>query len=59
MGAALLAGLAVGFWNDYKDIKKRWKIDRTFKPDKSIDNSELLKYWNKALERAKGWVEEE
>ena len=58
LGAALLAGLAVGFWNDYDDIKKRWKTDRTFFPDRSVDNKELFKYWNKALERTKGWVEE-
>ena len=59
LGAALLAGLAVGFWNDYDDIKKRWKTDRTFFPDRSVDNKELFKYWNKALERTKGWVEKE
>ncbi len=58
LGAALLAGLAVGFWQDYDDIKKRWKTDKTFKPDESVDNSELLKYWNKALERSKSWIEE-
>lgn len=58
LGAAMLAGLAVGFWNDYDDIKNRWKTDRTFKPDKSVDNSELLKYWNKALIRTKDWIED-
>ena len=45
LGAALLAGLAVGFWHDYNDIKKRWKTDKTFKPDGLVDNSVLLKYW--------------
>lgn len=59
LGAAMLAGLAVGFWNNYDDIKKIWKIDRVFEPDRSVDNSEMLKYWNKALERTKGWIEEE
>lgn len=59
LGAALLAGLAVGFWNDYEDIKTRWKTDKTFKPDTAVDNSKLLKYWNKALERTKDWIEEE
>jgi glycerol kinase len=57
LGAALLAGLAVGFWDDYNDIKNRWKTDKTFKPDKSVDNSELIKYWNKAQERTKNWIE--
>lgn len=58
LGAALLAGLAVGFWNNYEDIKKRWKTDRVFIPDTSVDNSKLLKYWNKALTRTKDWIEE-
>lgn len=59
LGAALLAGLAVGFWNGYDDIKNRWKTDRVFNPDKSVDNRDLLKYWDKALERTRGWIEEE
>jgi glycerol kinase len=58
LGAALLAGLAVGFWDNYDDVKKRWKTDKKFMPDNSVDNSVLLKYWNKALERTKGWIEE-
>ena len=58
LGAALLAGLAVGFWKDVDDIKSRWNVDKTFSPDNSVDNSELFKYWNKAIERAKDWLEE-
>ncbi len=59
LGAAMLAGLAVGFWENPEDITSRWETDRTFNPDKSVDNSTLLKYWNKALERSKRWIEEE
>ena len=58
LGAALLAGLSVGFWKNYDDIRKRWKTDRVFKPDKSVDNSKILKYWNKALARTKNWIED-
>lgn len=58
LGAALLAGLAVGFWKDYDDIKRKWKIDKTFTPNRSVDNSSLIKYWNKALERTKNWIED-
>jgi len=58
LGAALLAGLAVGFWKDYDDIKSRWDVDKTFKPDESVDNSSIIKYWNKALERTKNWIED-
>jgi glycerol kinase len=58
LGAALLAGLAVGFWKDYDDIKSRWDVDKTFKPDEFVDNSSIIKYWNKALERTKNWIED-
>ena len=58
LGAALLAGLSVGFWKNYDDIRNRWKTDRVFKPDKSVDNSKILKYWNKALARTKNWIED-
>jgi len=58
LGAALLAGLAVGFWKDYDDIKNKWTVDKIFEPDQSADNTELLKYWNKALERTKNWIED-
>ncbi len=58
MGAAMLAGLAVGFWKDRDDIKSRWKTDRVFTPDRNADNSEILKYWKKALKRTMNWLEE-
>jgi glycerol kinase len=58
LGAALLAGLAVGFWEDYADIKKRWNVDKVFVPDDSADNEDMLKYWKKALERTKNWIED-
>lgn len=58
MGAAMLAGLAVGFWKDQNDIKNRWKTDRTFTPDGYVDNSEIIKYWTKALKRTIDWIEE-
>lgn len=57
LGAALLAGLAVGYWEDIEDIKKRWEIDKSFNPDPNIDTSELIHYWNKALERTKNWID--
>ncbi len=57
LGAALLAGLAVGYWKDIEDIKKRWEIDKSFNPDPKIDTSEMVHYWNKALERTKNWID--
>jgi glycerol kinase len=58
LGAALLAGLAVGFWKDYADIQKRWNIDKIFMPDSTSDNTDMLRYWSKALERTKNWIED-
>ncbi|MBI3530776.1 MAG: glycerol kinase GlpK [Betaproteobacteria bacterium] len=57
-GAAYLAGLAVGYWQDEAEIRALWKVDRVFEP--SIDEGlrgELLASWQRALGRAKGWVE--
>lgn len=57
LGAALLAGLAVGFWRDLDDIKERWSVDKTFSPDHSKDHRQLLHYWKKAIERTKDWLD--
>ena len=57
-GAAYLAGLAVGYWQDEAEISSLWKVDRVFEP--SMDTArraEFLAGWAKALGRAKGWVE--
>jgi glycerol kinase len=58
LGAALLAGLAVDFWKDYTDIQSRWSVDKVFVPDDAADNENMLKYWQKALERTKNWIED-
>ena len=56
LGAAYLAGLAVSFWNDIMEIKHQWQEDRVFEPEtKSAGFKEVIKNWNKALERSKGW----
>ena len=60
MGAAYLAGLAVGYWADKQDVIRNWKIDRTFSP--SISEEERLrkiKGWNKAVKYAYGWAKED
>ena len=57
-GAAYLAGLAVGYWQNDAEISSLWKIDRVFEP--SMDESrraEFLAGWAKARGRAKGWEE--
>lgn len=58
LGAALLAGLAVDFWKDYADIQSRWSVDKVFVPDDAADNENMLRYWQKALERTKNWIED-
>src|SRR5699024_8721599 len=50
MGAAYLAGLAVGYWADKQDVIRNWKIDRTFSPSISEeDRLRKIKGWNKAV----------
>jgi glycerol kinase len=58
LGAAYLAGLAVGFWRNTEEIASQWKIDRTFEPAMKSDKRDKLRArWNKALDRAKSWEE--
>ena len=60
MGAAYLAGLAVGYWKSREDVIKNWAIDATFTP--SIEKEERvnrIKGWNKAVKYAYGWAKEE
>ena len=48
MGAAYLAGLAVGYWKDKEDVKQNWDIDRVFQPDIEIEKQQkMLKGWKK------------
>jgi glycerol kinase len=54
LGAAYLAGLAVGYWKDQKEIALQWQVDRRFAPAiKAATRKNLLAGWNRALERAK------
>jgi glycerol kinase len=57
LGAAYLAGLAVGFWSDPSDIKTNWQMDRTFTPTLSRERAqEMMAEWAKAIERSKRWA---
>jgi glycerol kinase len=56
LGAAYLAGLAVGYWKDQKQIATQWQVDRRFTPTmKTAERKRLETGWRKALERAKQW----
>jgi glycerol kinase len=56
LGAAYLAGLAVGYWSDKNEIAKKWNVDKTFKPAMAETDKES-KYvgWKKAVGRAMKW----
>lgn len=57
LGAAYLAGLAVGYWKDIEEIKKQWKPAKTFSPD-TKETTELTKGWERAVRAAKVWAEQ-
>lgn len=58
LGAAYLAGLAVGFWRDRKEIAAQWNMDRRFEPSmKAAHRKQLVSGWEKALQRSKGWAQ--
>ena len=60
MGAAYLAGLAVGYWRSKEDVVKNWAIDRNFTPAiSSEDRARRLRGWNKAVKCAFDWAKEE
>lgn len=60
MGAAYLAGLAVGYWSSKEDVIQNWAIDRVFEPSISEDDrAKRIKGWNKALTYAHGWAKDE
>lgn len=57
MGAAYLAGLAVGYWKDLEDIKNNWMVDRTFVPIlEEKTRTERIQGWKKAVKYAYGWA---
>jgi glycerol kinase len=56
LGAAYLAGLAVGFWSDRGQIEANWREQRRFEPAISAERrQELYKGWQRAVERSRGW----
>ncbi len=60
LGAAYLAGLAVGYWESLEDIRNNWALERVFTPDMAPEKrTSLIKGWEKAVKCAKLWGEEE
>jgi glycerol kinase len=57
MGAAYLAGLAVGYWKNIEEISQQWKIDRCFLPSNGEDRNRLTIGWKRAVKACKSWTE--
>jgi glycerol kinase len=57
LGAAYLAGLAVGFWNSTDELSSHWRADRRFAPSRPLSHSTARRAeWREALSRSKGWI---
>lgn len=56
LGAAYLAGLAVGYWESIEELKNQWQVDRKFIPHpKGFEIEKTISNWKKAIERSKNW----
>jgi glycerol kinase len=58
LGAAYLAGLAVGYWEGLDDVRRNWALDREFAPQRAKDEIDrLYAGWKKAVTRSLEWAE--
>jgi glycerol kinase len=58
LGAAYLAGLAVGYWKNIDEIKQQWQVDKTFSPKMEKDKAnDLLHGWRRAVNASISWAE--
>ena len=59
LGAAYLAGIAVGYWQNREDVRKNWAISKNFMPVMKEDKREkLLEGWHDAVKRSMGWAKQ-
>jgi len=59
LGAAYLAGLAVGYWKNIDEIKKQWQVDKEFSPEMNEEKrNELVKGWQRAVRASISWANE-
>jgi len=57
LGAAYLAGLAVGFWEGLDEIEANWALDRRFEPSMDVtERDRRIRGWHRAVERVRGWA---
>ena len=58
LGAAFVAGLAIGFWQDKDELRQYWQVDKIYKPNIDTAKRDNLKNnWNKAISKSSGWQE--
>ncbi|MCY1435551.1 Glycerol kinase [compost metagenome] len=59
LGAAFLAGLATGFWQDLNELRNKSAIEKVFEPRTSLEETEVMyKGWLKAVQRSQNWAED-
>ena len=59
MGAAYLAGLAVGYWANAEEIRANWAVDRSFSPQiTETDRTKRVKGWKKAVKCTADWAKD-
>jgi glycerol kinase len=59
LGASMLAGLSIGLWKSFEDLKKVWREDKKFFPKEGkLDTKKLFMNWKRAVERSKNWSSE-
>jgi glycerol kinase len=60
LGAAYLAGLAIGYWDSLDDVTRNWTVDREFVPSMAeVERARLYRGWGRAVERARDWARDE
>ena len=59
LGAAYLAGLAVGFWQSTDELRAQWQADKVFSPQLPPERvQKMLHYWHKAVQAAQHWIDD-
>lgn len=59
LGAAYLAGLAVGYWKNIDEIQSQWIVDKDFHPQLEKEKSaQMVHFWHKAVKRSQNWIED-
>jgi glycerol kinase len=57
MGAAYLAGLAVGYWSSLEEIQQQWKVQQVFSPQEGGNTEKLVREWQRAVKACEAWTE--